>query len=130
MTTFASTRSQEVPAACVLLPALPAAALLYLSFFPISWGWLGWIALVPLIGLVRSTGRPRTIYWSAFLVGLAFYAPVLQWFRVADVRMYVTWLFLTLYCALYFPAAVGLVRYLEGRTRFPLVVVLPVTWTA
>src|SRR6476469_9815282 len=114
----------------VLLPALPAAALLYLAYFPVAWGWLGWVGLVPLLGLVRSKARPRRLYVAAFVVGLAFYVPILQWFRVADVRMYFAWIFLALYCALYFPAAIALVRFLESRTRLPLVVTLPVVWTA
>lgn len=114
----------------VLLPSLPTTILLYLSFFPVALGWLGWVALVPLLGLVRSAARPRRVYWSAYLVGLAFYLPVLQWMRVADFRMYFTWLFLAAYCALYFPLAIAVLRYLEGRTSLKLSLTLPVVWTA
>src|SRR5262249_41217592 len=62
--------------------------------------------------------------------GLLFFVPVLQWMRYADWRMYFTWIGLALYCSLYFPVAFGLARYLDRRTRIPLVLTLPVIWTA
>ena len=37
----------------LLLPALASAALLWLCYFPVNWGWLAWVALVPLLALVR-----------------------------------------------------------------------------
>jgi apolipoprotein N-acyltransferase len=113
-----------------LLPALFSAGLLWLCYFPLAWGWLGWVALVPLLCLVRSEGRARNIYWSAYAAGLAFFWPVLQWMRVADYRMYATWAMLATYCALYFPAAIYLLRKLDRGTALPLVITVPVVWTA
>ncbi len=118
------------PALRIRLPALATAGLLWLSYFPVAWGWLGWVALVPLLGLVRCTARSRTVYLSAWLGGLVFYWPVLQWLRVADERMYFTWAFLATYCSLYFPLVLFLVRRLERRTALPLVFTVPVVWTA
>src|SRR5438128_1951049 len=86
-----------------LLPGLFSAGLLWLCYFPLAWGWLAWMALVPLLCLVRAEGRARNIYWSAFAGGLVFFWPALQWMRVADYRMYYTWAMLATYCALYFP---------------------------
>src|SRR5262249_57468491 len=108
----------------------PSAVLLYLCFFPVAWGWLAWGALVPLLLLVRSRTRAVTIYTMATLAGLAFYWPVLQWMRVADDAMYAAWGFLATYCALYFPAALFFLRYLDRRTPLPLLVTVPVVWTA
>src|ERR1051326_7051446 len=68
--------------AFLLLPALASAALLYLCYFPLDWGWLAWVALVPLLCLVRSAARPRRIYFAAWLGGLAFFWTALQWIRV------------------------------------------------
>src|SRR5262249_54566079 len=34
------------------------------------------------------------------------------------------------YCALYFPLALALLRFVDRRTRLPLVVTTPVVWTA
>ncbi len=114
-----------VPLAC----SLATSALLYLCHFPVAWGALGWVALVPLLGLVRSPARPRTVYWCAYLSGLAFYFPVIQWMRVADPRMYFTWITLSVYCSVYFPLAIYFVRKL-GATRLPLVLTLPAVWVA
>ena len=114
----------------LLLAALATAGLLWLSYFPVNCGWLAWFALVPLLVLVRATARPRLVYLCAWLGGLAFYFPALQWMRVADPRMYFTWIGLAIYCSLYFPLTLLIVRFLDRRTRLPLALTLPVVWTA
>jgi apolipoprotein N-acyltransferase len=113
-----------------VLLALTTAGLLWLCYFPVDCGWLIWIALVPLLALVRSCTRPRRMYFSAWLGGLAFYLPAIQWMRVADPRMYATWIGLSLYCSLYFPLAVYLIRFLDRRTSLPLLLTVPIVWTA
>ena len=110
--------------------AATTGVLLWMCYFPVAWGWLAWFALVPLLALIRSPARPRVIYLSAFVGGLVFYGLVLQWLRVADPMMYFTWIGLAVYCACYFPMTVFFVRYLERRTSLPLVVTLPIVWTA
>ena len=110
----------SVPASPCLWPAVLTGGLLWCCYFPLAWGWLAWIALTPLLTLVRAQGRSRRVYWSAYVGGVAFFVPVLQWMRVADYRMYATWLALAFYCAAYFPAAIYLIRLLERRTRLPL----------
>src|SRR6266536_1787023 len=42
----------------LVLCALATSGLLYLCYFPVAWGFLAWVALVPLIGLVRSAALP------------------------------------------------------------------------
>jgi apolipoprotein N-acyltransferase len=110
--------------------ALASAIMLWASFYPLNWGWLGWIALAPLLGLVRAHARPLRVYGAALVCGLAFFVPALQWMRVGHPSMYAAWLLLAFYCALYFPAAIYLLRYLNRRTRLPLVITLPIVWTA
>ncbi|MBI2807394.1 MAG: apolipoprotein N-acyltransferase [Planctomycetes bacterium] len=117
---------------CLLLYVAAAASssvLLWLCFHPIAWGFLGWIALAPFLVLVRAQVRPTVVYGLAFLCGLGFFIPVLSWMRVADRSMVGGWLALSVYCALYFPAALFCVRCLE-RWRVPLVVSFPLTWVA
>jgi apolipoprotein N-acyltransferase len=107
------------------------ALLLWLSYFPAAQGWLGWVALVPLLTLVRSPARPRWAYLSAWLGGLAFFGASLQWLRVADWRMMCfAWPGLALYCSFYFPLALFFLRFLDRRTRLPLPLTLPAVWTA
>ncbi len=114
----------------LFLAALTTAGLLWLSFFPVDCGWLAWFALVPFLVLARSTARPRWVYLSAWIGGLAFYFPALQWMRVADPRMYFTWIFVAVYCSLYFPIALRIVRFFDRRAGLLLVLTLPVVWTA
>lgn len=120
----------RVAAPC-LLAGLVGGLLFYLCYFPVAWGlWLGWVALVPWLVLVRSPARPRAVYLSAWLGGLVFFVPVLQWMRVADFRMYFTWAALALYCSLYPVVAVWLLRRLDRRTGLPLVLTVPAVWVA
>jgi apolipoprotein N-acyltransferase len=109
--------------------SLVTAGVLWLCYFPADCGWLGWVALVPFLGLVRMR-RGRFLYLSAFTGALAFYAVAMQWIRVADPRMYATWIILSIYCALYFPLILYLLRRLERHTPLPLVLTLPALWTA
>ena len=89
-----------------------------------------WIALVPLLVLVRSTARPWFVYCCTYLAGLAFYFPALQWMRVADPRMMYTWIFVSFYCSLFFVLAFYFTRFLDRRFGLPLVLTFPVAWTA
>src|SRR5712691_11652906 len=114
----------------LLFPALLSAGLLWLCYFPVAWGWLGWIALVPLLCLVRSQAKAWRVYLTAWFAGIVFYLPALYWLRVADPMMYCTWFALTFYCSLYFPVAIGLIRRLDRRTPLPLIVTVPAVWTA
>jgi apolipoprotein N-acyltransferase len=113
-----------------LLLGLATGGMLWLCFFPANAGWLAWVALAPLLVLVRSRSRPWVLYLSAWAGGLAFFWPVLQWMRVADPRMYYLWGLLATYCSLYFPLALWMIRWLDRRTGLPLVLTLPVAWTA
>ncbi len=112
-----------------LVPALATGLLLWMCFFPLAWGWLGWVAIVPLLALVRIDARPRRIYWCAWLGGIAFFAPILYWMPVADGRMYATWAMLTVYCAAYLPVTLALIRLLDRKTGLPLVLTVPIAWT-
>ncbi len=112
----------------LVLPALASAGLLYYCYFPVAWGWLGWVALVPLLTLVRAEASPRRIKVCAWLAGLAFFWPILSWMPVADNRMYYTWAMLATYCSLYFPVAIVLLRRLDRGTGLPLVVTVPAVW--
>lgn len=126
----AETKAGKSATGHVFLPALTTSVLLWLCYFPAAFGWLIWGALVPLLALVRSSARPRRIYFAAWLGGLTFYLAAIQWMRVADPRMYATWIGLAFYCSLYFPLALWLIRFLDRRTRWPLVLTVPIVWTA
>lgn len=112
-----------------LLPPLVSSLALWLCYFPMGWGWLAWVALVPFLLLARADARPRTIFLCSYLGGVCFFIPALLWMTVADYRMYATWAALSLYCALYFPVAIFLIRRFERVTAWPLFVTAPLVWT-
>src|SRR5262245_15582622 len=100
----------RLKASPLLLVSLASALLLWACYFPLAWGWLAWVSLVPLLCLVRVEARKLTVWMAAWLCGSALFWPVLQWMRVADLRMYATWAMLAVYLSLYFPVAILLVR--------------------
>src|SRR5947199_9606717 len=55
-----------------LTAGLATGGLLWAGYFPAACGWLGWVALVPLLVLVRVRGPAWTIYPAAWVAGLAF----------------------------------------------------------
>lgn len=126
----AAVRAGQPRTASVFWPALLSAALWWACYYPLGWGWLGWVALVPLLCLVRTTAPARRVYLAAWACGLLSFGAILQWLRVADERMYVTWASLALYCSLFVPAAVCLVRLLDRRSGLPLILTVPAVWTA
>jgi apolipoprotein N-acyltransferase len=95
-----------------------------------NWGWLAWVSMVPLLCLVRAQAAAGRLYLSAWAGGLVFFLIAIQWMRVADPLMYFTWIALAIYCSFFVPAGIFLVRRLEKRTRLPLVVILPLVWSA
>lgn len=115
--------------ALCLAPALASSVLLWMCYFPLAWGWLAWVALVPLLSLVRARSSPRRIYWCAYAAGSAFFWPALWWMPVNS-HMIGAWALLSLYCALYFPVAIWLIRLFDRNTVLPLVFAVPMVWTA
>ena len=110
--------------------ALLSGATLYLCHFPVAWGWLAWVALVPVLTLARIQTRGWWLFLCAWSCGLGYYLPAVSWMSAAHPAMIACWIILSLYCALYFPLALWLVRKLEGGTRLPLMLTFPVVWTA
>jgi apolipoprotein N-acyltransferase len=111
-----------------LLPALLSGGLLWACHFPLACGWLGWVALVPFLSLVRSTARPWKVYLSAWLGSFVFFLSALHWMPAADYRMYITWPLLALHCTFFYLAGLFLLRLLDRRTPLPLVLTVPVVW--
>lgn len=112
-----------------LTAALVSGILLWTCYQPVGWGFLGWVALVPLLILVRARARPVVIYFGALSAGLVFFTPALSWMRVAHSSMVAAWLALAVYCALYMPLAIWMIRAFDRR-RVPLIVSAPLVWIA
>lgn len=112
-----------------LLVALPLASglLLWASFFvPI----LVWLAIVPLSLLIRLEGNRRWTYLGAWLGGLAFYLPGTYWISYCAPWVWIGWLLLSGYLAVYFPAFLFLSRICNRRWGVPNLFVIPLVWVA
>jgi apolipoprotein N-acyltransferase len=118
-----------LPRSRVFLPAMLSGLLLYLCYFPVNASFLGWIAIVPLLSLVRANARPRRIYFATFVGGLFFYMPAISWMRVAHPAMYASWLFLAFCCAIFLVMTMWIVRRLD-RVGVPFWLAVPVGFVA
>lgn len=115
----------------VFLPAALSGVLLWTAFFPLDFGPMAYIALVPFLTLVRAEGIGRgRRYLAAYLGGLVFFLLALQWVRVAHPKMeQFAWPGMAAAGALYWPVALFLIRRLD-RFGLPLAVTFPIVWVA
>lgn len=64
-----------------ILGSVLSALVLWLAFPPVDWGWLGWIALVPLMLALRSLSHPRQGCLIGLVWGACFYGILLWWMQ-------------------------------------------------
>ncbi|MDB5335613.1 MAG: lnt, partial [Planctomycetaceae bacterium] len=100
---IASARSAPAGLFGALKVAFLTAILLWASFTPVGFGPLAWVALVPLLLLVRLERPTRWMYRSVYLGGFSFWYATLQWMRLGDPTMYIAWTAFAIYLAFYFP---------------------------
>jgi apolipoprotein N-acyltransferase len=110
--------------------ALLGSLLMWAAQPPLAWGWLAWIAPVPWLLLVRVESLSgRRPYGALWLAGFAFWLAAIQWLRLPHPAVYLGWLALSAYLAVYLPVFVGLARVAVHRLRMPLWLAAPVVWT-
>ena len=102
--------------------------MLWASFPPLDWGPLGWIALVPLLLLIRPARQARGTLVSTFVCSFLSQLVLVQWLRYGDASMYMAWIAVAFYFALYFPAFVLLCRAAVHRLGVPLTLAVPTIW--
>ena len=59
--------------------------LLFLCHFPVAWGWLAWVALVPLLTMVRSPARARWLFLASWTCGLIYYYAAISWMTISAI---------------------------------------------
>lgn len=101
----------------------------WLSFTPVELSFLAWIALVPMIQLIRLRSLPAHCYKILFGTGFVWAAITLQWMRLGHWTMHGAVAALSFYVALYFPIFVALTRQ-SVAAGLPLWISVPVIWTA
>ena len=109
--------------------ALLSAFLLWCCFTPVNASPLAWVALVPLLLLVRMEHRTRWMYSGIYVTGLLGQLATLQWMRLGDPTMYIAWGALSLYVAIYGVLFVAISRQAVHRWSVPLVLAAPMVWT-
>lgn len=117
------------PRSRMFLPAILSGLMMYSAFFPLNLGFLAWIALVPLLSLVRANARSRRIYMATFVGGIFLYVPAIQWMRVAHPAMYGSWIFLAVVCSLFLALTLAFIRKMD-RAGVPLWLSAPISFIA
>ena len=103
-------------------PFIASAAILTVIQPPLAWGFLAWVAFVPLV-IARSPRRkagPQML--AAFLVSTLYWMANLYWMVPITIA---GWIIFCLYTALLWPILVLGVRWCRAR-RIPLFLALPV----
>jgi apolipoprotein N-acyltransferase len=113
----------------VFVPAVLSGVLLWAAFFPLDLGFLGFVALVPWLSLVRADVSRRRRYLAAYAGGFVFSVLATKWVVVAHDMMYFSWLAFSLVLPLFWVLALDFIRRLD-RLGLPLVLSVPVGWVA
>lgn len=116
----------------VYLPSVLSAVLLWTAFFPLNWGYVAFIALVPFLTLVRAQGIGRwRRYTAAWVGGLTFGAMAVNWLRVAHPMMALfAWPGVTLFLSVFWPIALFFLRRLDRLGQPPLALTAPLVFVA
>lgn len=121
-------RIDQIPVKQTIAVSALSAALLWLSQPPVAIWPLGFLVLVPWIGLIES---PRRLGKSGYLVIWAFssiyFLLSLQGLRHAHPAMAIPWFALGCYLAVYHVAFVASCRQLRA-IKVPLWIVVPLAW--
>lgn len=113
----------------VFAPALASAVLLWLAFFPLNAGPLGFVALVPWLTLARAPVSNRRRYLAAYLGGSVFFALATKWVTVAHAMMAFSWLGFIVVMPVTWVLALWLIRKFDAL-KVPLAIAVPVAWVA
>src|SRR5258707_6239091 len=86
-----------------LVSGVASGALLWFAFPPADWGWLAWVALAPLFGLIVSPRSRGALYGGAWLGGFLFWLLSIQWVRLTDESAWLAWVAMALTLSLWWP---------------------------
>lgn len=118
---FALSRRWPVPALAGL-----ALCMQCLIFAPYAAWPLAYVCLVPWLLAICTSPRPRIVYVTSYLLGVAFFLINLRWLRFSTPPGYVA---LCFWSGLHFLIASIGIRYMYRRRHVPLTVLVPVIWT-
>jgi apolipoprotein N-acyltransferase len=119
-----------LPSRTVAAYALASAILLWLAFPPCELGWLGWFATIPWLLLIFQTqGISRRGYGIIFLASWLHWAALLQGVRLGHPALYLGWMALSAYLAIYYLFFIAWSRWLLTTLSWiPKIVLIPSLW--
>lgn len=110
--------------------SLLSGLLLWAAFPPLGFWPLAWVAPIGWLMLVRETRLPgRRPYWGIGLAGFLHWLLLLHGIRLAHPALYLGWIALAAYLAVYPVFFVALTRVAVHRWRISVVLAAPVVWT-
>ena len=109
--------------------SLVSLSLLWLSFTPVDFAPMAWVALVPLCLLLRVDRLPKGSYRMITLAGFIWATATLQWMRLGHWTMHGALCALAFYVSLYIPAFVAIGRRLVAA-KIPVWLAVPIAWTS
>ncbi len=114
----------------VLLIATLSLALLWLSFPPVGWWWMAWLALTPLIWLVQIGNLPgQRPYRQLYFVGLAYWLVTFYFIPIPHPALWLGWIAVSAYMAVYTPMFVAISRVMVHRFQIPAIITVPIVGT-
>lgn len=122
--------ASPAPGTHPVVPAVGSALLLWTTCPPADWGWLAWVALVPLFLLIPSRRSSRALYGGVWAGGMVFWTLSIQWVRLSDESAWLGWLVMAFALSLFWPAFFALARLAVLRLGLPLMIAAPVVWVA
>lgn len=110
--------------------SLLSGLLLWASFPPLGWWPLAWIAPVGWLTLIRDESMSgRRLYRAVAASGFLHWLMLLHGIRLAHPALYLGWIALAGYLAVYPVLFVGLTRIAVHRWRMSIILAAPVVWT-
>lgn len=109
---------------------LISSVLLWLSFPPVGWSWLAWLAPVPMLTLVVNENltavRPMVKIWAASFL---FWLATFYFIPFPHPILIIGWLALSAYLAIFTPLMLVVARTMVWRWGVWPLVAVPVSWT-
>ncbi len=112
------------------LPAVASALALFLSFPPVDWFPLAWVAPAGWLLLVRRDrlSGPRP-YWMLTGAGFLFWLGLYWWLSLPHWATNFGWFAIAIYHSIYLPTFIAVSRVGVHGLGIPLLLVAPVVWT-